>query len=129
MGKHIPLPVDTFVSMALFFLCHGPAAYEPEPLAQSLLQGLEEARFSMRWADLLILLPAAWYQLAAFLFAALFHYLCALGQLSLISRYVVSIPSAIPRAVCVHGYFLGLSWLSPVPSLCRRASSGWVKLQ
>lgn len=125
MGKHIHLPVDTFVSMALFSLRHGPDAYKPEPLAQSFLQGLEEARFSMCWADLLILLPAAWYQLAAFLFAALFHYLCALGHLSLISRYVVSIPGAI----CVHGYFLGLSWLSAVPSLCSRASSGWLKLQ
>ncbi|NXI66047.1 MBOA4 acyltransferase, partial [Anseranas semipalmata] len=42
----------------------------------------------MRWADLLVLLPAAWYQLAAFPFAALFHHLCASGHLSLTARYI-----------------------------------------
>ncbi|NXX82136.1 MBOA4 acyltransferase, partial [Urocolius indicus] len=42
----------------------------------------------MRWADLLVLLPAAPYRLAAFPFAALFHHLCALGHLSLTTRYI-----------------------------------------
>ncbi|XP_009707433.1 PREDICTED: ghrelin O-acyltransferase [Cariama cristata] len=42
----------------------------------------------MCWADLLVLLPAAPYRLAAFPFAALFHHLCALGHLSLTARYI-----------------------------------------
>ncbi|NXL58768.1 MBOA4 acyltransferase, partial [Chordeiles acutipennis] len=42
----------------------------------------------MRWADLLVLLPAVPYQLAAFPFAALFYYICASGHLSLTSRYI-----------------------------------------
>ncbi|NXG81646.1 MBOA4 acyltransferase, partial [Stercorarius parasiticus] len=42
----------------------------------------------MRWADLLLLLPAAPYRLAAFPFAALFHHLCASGHLSLTARYI-----------------------------------------
>ncbi|NXU52136.1 MBOA4 acyltransferase, partial [Turnix velox] len=42
----------------------------------------------MFWADLLLLLPAAPYRLAAFPFAALFHRLCAFGHLSLTARYV-----------------------------------------
>ncbi|XP_010150730.1 PREDICTED: ghrelin O-acyltransferase-like, partial [Eurypyga helias] len=42
----------------------------------------------MRWADLLVLLPAAPYRLAAFPFAALFHHLCAFGHVSLTARYI-----------------------------------------
>ncbi|XP_050752685.1 ghrelin O-acyltransferase [Gymnogyps californianus] len=42
----------------------------------------------MRWTDLLVLLPAAPYRLAAFPFAALFHHLCASGHLSLTARYI-----------------------------------------
>ncbi|NXU31258.1 MBOA4 acyltransferase, partial [Thalassarche chlororhynchos] len=42
----------------------------------------------MRWADLLVLLPAAPYRLVAFPFAALFHHLCASGCLSLTARYI-----------------------------------------
>ncbi|XP_075355381.1 membrane-bound ghrelin O-acyltransferase MBOAT4 [Mycteria americana] len=42
----------------------------------------------MHWADLLVLLPAAPYRLAAFPFAALFHHLCASGRLSLTARYI-----------------------------------------
>ncbi|KAF1435580.1 Ghrelin O-acyltransferase, partial [Spheniscus demersus] len=42
----------------------------------------------MCWADLLVLLPAAPYWLAAFPFAALFHHLCASGRLSLTARYI-----------------------------------------
>ncbi|NWW93907.1 MBOA4 acyltransferase, partial [Rhynochetos jubatus] len=42
----------------------------------------------MCWADLLVLLPAAPYRLAAFPFAALFHHLCASGHLSLTARYI-----------------------------------------
>ncbi|KAM6136069.1 ghrelin O-acyltransferase [Phoenicopterus ruber ruber] len=42
----------------------------------------------MRWADLLVLLPAAPYRLVAFPFAALFHHLCASGHLSLSARYI-----------------------------------------
>ncbi|XP_074677522.1 membrane-bound ghrelin O-acyltransferase MBOAT4 [Strix aluco] len=42
----------------------------------------------MRWADLLVLLPAAPYRLVAFPFAALFHHLCASGHLSLTARYI-----------------------------------------
>ncbi|NWQ88824.1 MBOA4 acyltransferase, partial [Burhinus bistriatus] len=42
----------------------------------------------MRWAELLLLLPAAPYRLVAFPFAALFHHLCASGHLSLTARYV-----------------------------------------
>ncbi|KAM9295953.1 ghrelin O-acyltransferase [Morus bassanus] len=42
----------------------------------------------MRWADLLVLLPAAPYRLAAFPFAALFHHFCASGCLSLTARYI-----------------------------------------
>ncbi|NWU69047.1 MBOA4 acyltransferase, partial [Pterocles burchelli] len=42
----------------------------------------------MHWADLLVLLPAAPYQLVAFPFAALFHHLCASGHLSPTTRYV-----------------------------------------
>lgn len=63
----------------------------------------------MRWVDLLILLPAAWYQLAAFPFAALFHQLCASGQLPPTARYVVATSAAVTRAGCVRGCFLGLS--------------------
>ncbi|NXK49965.1 MBOA4 acyltransferase, partial [Chauna torquata] len=42
----------------------------------------------MNWEDLLVLLPAAWYQLVAFPFAALFHHLCASGHLSPTARYI-----------------------------------------
>ncbi|KAM9236670.1 ghrelin O-acyltransferase [Leptosomus discolor] len=42
----------------------------------------------MCWADLLVLLPAAPYRLAAFPFAAVFHHLCASGHLSLTARYI-----------------------------------------
>ncbi|KAF1447581.1 Ghrelin O-acyltransferase, partial [Pygoscelis papua] len=42
----------------------------------------------MCWADLLVLLPAAPYRLAAFPFAALFHHLCASGRLSLTAWYI-----------------------------------------
>ncbi|NWQ78243.1 MBOA4 acyltransferase, partial [Columbina picui] len=42
----------------------------------------------MRWADLLVLLPAAPYRLAAFPFALVFHFLCASGHLSLTARYI-----------------------------------------
>ncbi|KAM6346042.1 ghrelin O-acyltransferase [Podargus strigoides] len=42
----------------------------------------------MCWTDLLVLLPAAPYQLAAFPFAALFHHLCALGCLSPTAWYI-----------------------------------------
>ncbi|KAM6075615.1 LOW QUALITY PROTEIN: ghrelin O-acyltransferase [Chlamydotis macqueenii] len=43
----------------------------------------------MRWADLLVLLLAASYQMVAFPFAALFHHLCASGHLSLTARYIL----------------------------------------
>lgn len=122
---------------------------EPEqPLAQFFLQAseaVEEARCSMRWADLLVFLPAAPYRLVAFPFAALFHHLCASGRLSLTARYVVTTPAAALRASHACGCFLGallargavgcmvasqvgtFVWLgcelSPVLSLCSGARS------
>ncbi|NXC17967.1 MBOA4 acyltransferase, partial [Corythaeola cristata] len=42
----------------------------------------------MRWADLLVLLPAAPHRLVAFPFAALFYHLCASRRLSLTARYI-----------------------------------------
>lgn len=84
---------------------------EPEqPLAQSFLQAseaVEEARGSMCWADLLVLLPAAPYWLAAFPFAALFHHLCASGHLSLTARYILITPAAALRGGHACGCFLG----------------------
>uniref|UniRef100_A0A8B9EIH2 Membrane bound O-acyltransferase domain containing 4 n=2 Tax=Anser cygnoides TaxID=8845 RepID=A0A8B9EIH2_ANSCY len=59
----------------------------------------------MRWADLLILLPAAWYQLAAFPFAALFHQLCASGQLSLTARYTFLLAGGCLLAVTAMGSY------------------------
>ncbi|XP_051475244.1 ghrelin O-acyltransferase [Apus apus] len=64
--------------------------YKEEP-DESFLQAseaVEEARCSMRWADLLVLLPAAPHHLAAFPFAALFRYLCASGRLTPTARYI-----------------------------------------
>lgn len=74
---------------------------EPEqPLPQSFLQAseaVEEARCSMCWADLLVLLPEAQYQLVAFPFASLFHHLRASGHISLTARYVFTTPAAMLR--------------------------------
>ncbi|NXC72186.1 MBOA4 acyltransferase, partial [Anhinga anhinga] len=59
----------------------------------------------MRWADLLVLLPAAPYQLAAFPFAALFHHLCASGRLSLTARYVFLLAGGCLLAGTVMGSY------------------------
>ncbi|NP_001186218.2 ghrelin O-acyltransferase [Gallus gallus] len=71
----------------------------------------------MRWADLLILLPAAWYQLAAFLFAALFHYLCALGHLSLTSRYIFLLAGGCLLAGTAMGSYATLLLIPAVSSV------------
>ncbi|XP_032041911.1 ghrelin O-acyltransferase [Aythya fuligula] len=62
----------------------------------------------MRSADLLILLPAAWYQLAAFPFAALFHQLCASGQLSPTARYTLLLTGGCLLAVTAMGSYAAL---------------------
>lgn len=93
---------------------------EPEqPLAQCFLQASQaaEARCSMRWADLLVLLPAAPYRLAAFPFAAVFHYLCASGHLSLTARYVLVTPAAVLKGSHACEYFWG-ALLTRSPAGC-----------
>ncbi|NXC38015.1 MBOA4 acyltransferase, partial [Penelope pileata] len=79
----------------------------------------------MCWAELLVLLPAAWYQLAAFLFAALFHHLCASGLLSLTARYIFLLAGGCLLAGTAMGSYatlllipaagsvLVLLWVSP----------------
>ncbi|XP_065592169.1 ghrelin O-acyltransferase [Cyrtonyx montezumae] len=71
----------------------------------------------MRWGDLLILLPAAWYQLAAFLFAALFYYLCVLGHLSLTSRYIFLLGGGCLLAGTAMGSYAMLLLIPAVSSV------------
>ncbi|PKU45896.1 ghrelin o-acyltransferase [Limosa lapponica baueri] len=59
----------------------------------------------MRWADLLLLLPAAPYRLAAFPFAALFHHLCSSGHLSLTARYIFLLAGGCLLAATAMGSY------------------------
>ncbi|NXW63531.1 MBOA4 acyltransferase, partial [Eurystomus gularis] len=59
----------------------------------------------MRCTDLLVLLPAAPYRLAAFPFVALFHHLRASGHLSLTARYILLLTGGCLLAVAAMGSY------------------------
>ncbi|NXS63156.1 MBOA4 acyltransferase, partial [Brachypteracias leptosomus] len=59
----------------------------------------------MHCADLLVLLPAAPYRLAAFPFAALFQHLCASGHLSLTARYIFLLTGGCLLAITAMGSY------------------------
>ncbi|NWW53031.1 MBOA4 acyltransferase, partial [Pedionomus torquatus] len=71
----------------------------------------------MCWADLLLLLPAAPYRLAAFLFAALFHHLCASGHLSLTARYIFLLTGGCLLAAMAMGSYAMLLFIPAAVSV------------
>ncbi|XP_006278879.3 ghrelin O-acyltransferase [Alligator mississippiensis] len=69
----------------------------------------------MEWADLFLLNPTILYQMLAFPFAVLFHYLCSFGYLSPSARYVVLLVGGFLIACAAMGLYALLLF---IPALC-----------